>query len=119
MIVERSNYETYEEQEPEEMFILSLDMKQLEDLYHKEEGNYVDFLHKKFYQIWNDVSLGEAIICQHARFLNAQSHTVLNEMSKVVQLIPYVSMQIRYVASFKDTGFCHEDLNYNLIRLFS
>ena len=71
MIVERSNYETNAKQEPEEMFIISLEMKRLEDLYHQEEGNYVDFLHKKFYQIWNDVSLGETIIRQHVRLLNA------------------------------------------------
>ena len=100
VIVERSNYETYA-QEPEDILILSLDMKRLEDLYHQEEGNYVDFLHEKFYQIWNDVSLGETIIRQHVRLLNAQSNTVLNEMSGMVQLIPYVDMQTRYVSSFK------------------
>ena len=88
------------------MFILSLDIKQLEDLYHQEEGNYVDFLHKKFYQIWNEVSLGEAILCQHARVLNSQSDTVLNAMSGMIKLLPYVNMQIRYVSSFKDSGFC-------------
>ena len=115
MIVERSNNETNAQQEPEEMFIVSLDMKQLKDFYHQEEGNYVDFLQKKFCQIWNDVSLGETIICQHARVLNSQSHTVQNEMAEMVQLIPYVNMQIRYVSTFKDTGFCHKHLLINLL----
>ena len=94
-----SNYDTNSQQGQEDMFTISLNIKQLEDLFHQEEENYVHFLHKKFYQIWNDVSLGETIISQSARIINAQTHDMPSEVAGIVQLIPYVLMQVRYVES--------------------
>ena len=79
------------------MFTISVNIKQLEDTFLWEEENYVQNLQQKFRTIWNNVSLGETVISQSSRVLNAHSQlsSMPNEMIKMVQLMPMINMQIR------------------------
>ena len=89
MIVERSKFETRAIQEQEEMMVISLSIKELENKFHQEEENYVKNLHRIFGQAWNGVSLGETFLCQTISLFKGESQSVSKE------IFPIVHMQIR------------------------
>ena len=77
----------------QEVFTISLNIKQLEDIFLQEEENYVMNLYEKFQNAWNEVSLGEAMITQTAKLFNTGNNSIPGEIFQLVH------KQIRYVAS--------------------
>ena len=64
MIIERQDYELKHAHEAEEIITLALYIHDIENIYMKEEENYVKKMSNMFSKNWQEVCLGEKVISE-------------------------------------------------------
>ena len=94
MIVERQDYDydLKHGHEAEETITLALNIHDIENIYRKEEENYVKKMSNMFSKNWQEVCLGEKVISETIELC---TYDTKQQMSK--ELFQVVHMQIRLV----------------------
>ena len=92
MIIERQDYELKHGHEAEEIITLALYIHDIENIYMKEEENYVKKMSNMFSKNWQEVCLGEKVISET---IDLCTDDTKQQMSK--ELFHIVHMQIRLV----------------------
>ena len=92
MIIERQDYELKHGHEAEEIITLALYIHDIENIYMKEEENYVKKMSNMFSKNWQEVCLGEKVISET---IDLCTDDTKQQMSK--ELFHVVHMQIRLV----------------------
>ena len=93
MIVKRKDYDTKSEKnihKEEEIITIAFNIREIENVYAREEKNYVEKIRNTFNENWQGVSLGEKVISETIELCKDEKK---QEMSK--ELFQAVHMQIR------------------------
>ena len=93
MIVEREDYELKHLSKSEEIITIALNIHDIENIYMREEENYVKKMTNMFVNNWQEVCLGEKVVSET---IDLCKDDTKQQMSKELFLV--VHRQIRLVA---------------------
>ena len=111
MIVEREDYELKHLGKTEEVITIALNIHDIENIYMKEEENYVEKMTNMFVNNWQEVCLGEKVVSET---IDLCKDDTKQQMSKELFLV--VHRQIRLVG-FKIMIILQINQNlYNLLQ---
>ena len=115
MIVERENYELKHLSKSEEIITIALNIHDIENIYMREEENYVKKMTNMFVNNWQEVCLGEKVVSET---IDLCKDDTKQQMSKELFLV--VHRQIRLVG-FKIIIILqiNQNLSYLLQRVYS